>query len=78
MAAAVTPEHSEVCAEMCGHGGCEAVRRFVAIACALCGEPIGYAAEFLRRAGWQVLGHRACVRADLDGWERIAQEVVAP
>jgi hypothetical protein len=66
MAAAVTPERSEICAKMCGHAGCEAVRRFVAIPCVLCGQPIGYAAEFLRQVGWRLLGHRACVLADLD------------
>ncbi|MGH8886237.1 MAG: hypothetical protein ACRDYX_13880 [Egibacteraceae bacterium] len=74
-AAAVIPERSEVCAEGCGHGGCDAVQQFVAIPCALCGEPIGYATEFLRQAGWRLLGHRACVLADLHGWERIGQEV---
>ncbi|MGH8901396.1 MAG: hypothetical protein ACRDYA_06870 [Egibacteraceae bacterium] len=75
MAAAVTPEPSEVCAEVCGHAGCEAVRHFVAIPCVLCGEPMGYAAEFLHQVGWRLLGHRACVLADLDTWERIRDEV---
>lgn len=74
-AAAVTPERSEVCAEGCSHGGCDAVRQFVAIRCALCGEPIGYTAELGRQAGWRLLGHRGCVLAGLDGWERIGGEV---
>ncbi|MGH8896246.1 MAG: hypothetical protein ACRDZ4_04280 [Egibacteraceae bacterium] len=60
------------------HAGCNTVRQFVAIRCGLCGERIGYAAESGRRAGWRVLGHRACVLADLDSWERIGQEEVAP
>lgn len=75
MAAAVTPERSEICAQTCEHAGCDAVRQFVAIPCVLCGGPIDYASEFLRQVGWRLLAHRACVRADLDRWERIRQEV---
>jgi hypothetical protein len=74
MATVVTPERSEACAETCGHAGCGAVRRFVAIPCVLCAS-LGYAAEFLHRVGWRLLGHRACVFADLDTWERIRDEV---
>jgi hypothetical protein len=77
MAAAVTPERSEVCAQMCSHAGRDAVRAFVAIPCVLCGQPMGYATEFLRQVGWRLLGHRACVFADLDTWERIRDEVNA-
>ncbi|MGH8887766.1 MAG: hypothetical protein ACRDYX_21880 [Egibacteraceae bacterium] len=73
-AAAVTPERSEVCAETCGHGGCDAVRQLAGTLCALCGEPIGYSTTFLRQAGWRLLGHRACALADLHGWERIGGE----
>ncbi|MGH8898776.1 MAG: hypothetical protein ACRDZ4_17575 [Egibacteraceae bacterium] len=75
MAAAVTPERSEVCGQTCSHACCDAVRQLVGILCVLCREPIGYATELLRQAGWRLLGHRSCVLADLNTWERIEQEV---
>lgn len=54
-AAGLMPERGEVCPEPCGHGECDAVRDFVATACALCLEPVGFGSAFFQQCGWRLL-----------------------
>jgi hypothetical protein len=67
MAVAIAPERPGGCAGVRAHGGCDAVREFVATACTLCGEPIGYRAACRYHTGWRHFGHR-------DSWATLAHE----